>query len=134
MNSGAIVDATIIQSNSSTKNKTGERDPEMYQTKKRNQWYHGMKTNIDVDAGSEYVHSLTGTAANEYDIIEAHNLVREDDEVFCGDSGYTGIEKKDEIKNDEYHSQIKYKICRKPLKLNLNKDYSGHRLGAGDRT
>ena len=40
---GTIVDATIISAPSSTKNSTGERDPEMHQTKKGNQWYFGMK-------------------------------------------------------------------------------------------
>ena len=106
MHGGTIVDATIIQSTSSTKNKTGERDPEMHQTKKGNQYYHGMKAHIGVDAGSGYVHSLTGTAANAHDITEAHNLIREDDEVIYGDSGYTGIEKRDEIKEDKHLSQI----------------------------
>ncbi len=84
-----------------------------------------MKAHIDVDDGSGYVHSLTGTAANEHDITEAHNLIREDDEVFYGDSGYTGVKKRDEIQNDEHLSQIEYKICRKPSKLNVSKDYTG---------
>ena len=35
---GTIVDATIIHAPSSTKNKSGERDPEMHQTRKGNQW------------------------------------------------------------------------------------------------
>ena len=125
MHSGTIVDATIIQSTSSTKNKTGERDPEMHQTKKGNQYYHGMKAHVGVDAGSGYVHSLTGTAANEHDITEAHNLIREDDEVVYGDSGYTGVEKRDEIKGDEHLSQIEYKIGRKPSRLNVLSRQSG---------
>ena len=125
MHGGTIVDATIIQSTSSTKNKTGERDPEMHQTKKGNQYYHGMKAHIGVDAGSGYVHSLTGTAANAHDITEAHNLIREDDEVIYGDSGYTGIEKRDEIKEDKHLSQIEYKIGRRPSMLNVKKDYAG---------
>jgi IS5 family transposase len=43
---GTIVDATIIEAPSSTKNRTGERDPEMRQTKKGNQWHFGMKAHI----------------------------------------------------------------------------------------
>jgi IS5 family transposase len=35
---GTIVDATIIHAPSSTKNQSGERDPEMHQTRKGNQW------------------------------------------------------------------------------------------------
>ena len=36
---GTIVDATLINAPSSTKNKDGKRDPEMHQTKKGNQYY-----------------------------------------------------------------------------------------------
>ena len=42
MKQGTIIDDTLISAPSSTKNKTGERDPEMHQTKKGNQWYLGM--------------------------------------------------------------------------------------------
>ena len=42
MKQGTIIDATLISAPSSTKNKTAERDPEMHQTKKCNQWYFGM--------------------------------------------------------------------------------------------
>jgi len=34
MKQGTIIDATLISTPSSTKNKTSERDPEMHQTKK----------------------------------------------------------------------------------------------------
>ena len=47
---GTIVDANIIEAPSSTKNRTGERDPEMHQTKKGNQWHFGMKLHIGVDS------------------------------------------------------------------------------------
>ena len=43
VSTGTIVDATIIQAPSSTKNAAQARDPEMCQTKKGNQWYFGMK-------------------------------------------------------------------------------------------
>jgi IS5 family transposase len=58
---GSIVDATIIAAPSSTKNQQGERDPEMHQTKKGNQWHFGMKAHIAVDAHSGLVH-LAGVA------------------------------------------------------------------------
>jgi IS5 family transposase len=61
---GSIVDATIIAAPSSTKNESGERDPEMHQTKKGNQWHFGMKAHIGVDADSGLVHTVTTTAAN----------------------------------------------------------------------
>jgi IS5 family transposase len=42
MKQGTIIDATLIAAPSSTKNEKKERDPEMHQTKKGNQWYFGM--------------------------------------------------------------------------------------------
>ena len=114
MHGGTIVDATLISAPSSTKNSTGTRDPEMHQTKKGNQWYHGMKVHAGVDAGSGYVHSLTATAANVHDIHEAAKLIREDDSVVYGDSGYIGLEKRDEITSNEQFSQIEYRTNRRP--------------------
>ena len=93
MHSGTIVDATIIAAPGSTKNKDGKRDPEMHQTKKDSQWYHGMKSHSDVYAGSGYVHTITGTAANVHDIDETLKLIHTDDEVVYGDSGYSGVDK-----------------------------------------
>ena len=64
LRAGTIVDATIIAAPSSTKNKDGERDPQMHQTKKGNQWYFGMKADIGVDEDSGLVHHVECTAAN----------------------------------------------------------------------
>lgn len=77
MHGGTIVDATIINAPSSTKNKEGRRDPEMHRTKKGNPWYFGMKIHAGVDAGSGYVHTITATAANVSDINESHKLIRD---------------------------------------------------------
>jgi IS5 family transposase len=60
---GTIVDATIIHAPSSTKNSSGERDPEMHQTKKGNQWYFGLKAHIGVDSKQGVVHSVCTSAA-----------------------------------------------------------------------
>ena len=91
MKGGTIVDATIINAPSSTKNAEKKRDSEMHQTKKGNEWKFGMKCHIGVDAGSGLVHTITVTAANEHDITQAAALIREDDEVVYGDAGYLGI-------------------------------------------
>ena len=93
MHGGTIVDATLIAAPPSTKNKDGERDPEMHQTRKGKQWYFGMKIHSGVDAGSGYVHTITATAANVSDVTEVHHLIREKDHVVYGDSGYQGLEK-----------------------------------------
>ncbi len=64
---GTIVDATIIEAASSTKNIKKERDPEMKQTKKGNQWHFGMKTHIGVDSRTKLIHSVVVTAASVHD-------------------------------------------------------------------
>src|SRR5438270_2478193 len=67
VSSGTIVDATIISAPSSTKNASGERAPEMHQTKKGNQWYVGMKAHVGVDSKTKMIHSVAVTPANVHD-------------------------------------------------------------------
>jgi len=117
MKGGTIVDATIINAPSSTKNAERKRDPEMHQTKKGNEWKFGMKCHIGVDAGSGLVHTITVTAANVSDVVETAKLLREDDEVMYGDAGYLGAEKRPEIKENENFSKIKFRINRRPGRL-----------------
>ena len=93
---GTIVDASIIEAPSSTKNRAGERDPEMHQTKKGNQWYFGMKVHIGVDAETGLVHSMSATAANVHDVNEAHNLVHGGETMVWCDAGYQGVHKRAE--------------------------------------
>ncbi len=123
MRGGSIVDTTLIQASSSTKNEKKERDPERHQTKKGNQYYFGMKSHIGVDAGSGYVHSLETTAADVHDIKMASRLLREDDEVVYGDAGYTGIEKREEIAGNEHFCSIDYRINRRVGSVQKLPDY-----------
>lgn len=97
MREGTIVDATIIAAPSSTKNAGRERDPQMHQTKKGNQWHFGMKAHIGVDAQSGLVHSLSGTAANVADIAQTHALLHGQEKAAFADAGYLGVEKREEI-------------------------------------
>ena len=97
MKQGTIIDATLISAPSSTKNKTGERDPEMHQTKKGNQWYFGMKVHIGVDKYSGLIHSVETTSANVHDITRAAQLLHGEEEAVYGDAGYQGIEKQAEM-------------------------------------
>ena len=87
---GTIVDATIINAPSSTKNKRGERDPEMRQTKKGNQWYFGMKAHIGVDSGTKLIHSVVATAANVHDSQVLGDLLHGGETRVWGDSAYSG--------------------------------------------
>lgn len=117
MRGGSVVDATIIEAPSSTKNASGSRDPEMHQTKKGNQWHFGMKCHSGEDAGSGYVHSATFTAANVPDVCEAHGLVRDDDEFCYADAGYRGVARREEVRSDPHLSGIDWRVAMGPSKL-----------------
>lgn len=91
MREGTIVDATIVAAAPSTKNKAKQRDPEMKQTKKGQQYYFGMKAHIGVDAVTGLTHSVAATSANVADVTMAGHLVRDDDQRVYGDAGYTGM-------------------------------------------
>jgi len=99
LKSGTVVDATLIAAPSSTKNSSGERDPEMHQTKKGNQWHFGMKAHIGVDADSGLVHSVVGTAANVNDVTQAHALVHGEENHVLADAGYQGVDKRAETQD-----------------------------------
>jgi IS5 family transposase len=103
LKTGSVVDATLIQAPSSTKNASGKRDPEMHQTKKGKQWYFGMKAHIAVDADSGLVHSVIGTAANVSDINVAGALLHGQEEIAFGDAGYQGVHKRDEAQGPLWH-------------------------------
>ncbi|EIM03875.1 MULTISPECIES: IS5 family transposase [Rhodanobacter] len=91
---GTIVDATIIQAPSSTKNRDKQRDPEMHQTKKGQQWYFGMKAHIGVDVESGLVHTVTTTPANVGDVTEVDKLLHGKEKTVYADAGYQGAEKR----------------------------------------
>src|SRR5574338_1186670 len=85
---GTMVDATLIHAPPSTKNETKQRDPAMRQTKKGNQWYFGMKVHVGAYVKSGLAHTVAVTAANEADVSQLPNLLREDDRAVFGDKGY----------------------------------------------
>jgi IS5 family transposase len=120
LKTGTVVDATLIAASSSTKNSTGERDPEMHQVKKGNQWYFGMKAHIGVDADSGLVHTVVGTSANVNDVTQGHALLHgEEVEVFA-DAGYQGADKRPEATRVKWHIAMrpgKRKVLNKATKL-----------------
>lgn len=125
MRGGTIVDATLLSAPSSTKNETGERDPEMHQTKKGNQWYFGMKFHIGVDAGSGLIHSTHGTAANVHDLTPVRKLIRDDDEVVYGDAGYLGIAQRKDIAGDPHCAGIAFRINQRRGRIRKQKESPG---------
>src|SRR6056297_1260926 len=86
--SGTLVDATIIDAPSSTKNEAKARDPEMSSTKKGNDWYFGMKAHVGVDAQSGIVHSLDTTTAKTHDSQVWDALLHDDETSIWADKGY----------------------------------------------
>jgi IS5 family transposase len=113
---GSIVDATIIAAPSSTKNAEGERDPEMHQTKKGNQWYFGMKAHIGVDVDSGLVHTVTTTPANEPDVEEVEFLLHGKEQVVHADAGYVGAQTRVPRKG------LRWEIAAKRGKIKAMKD------------
>jgi transposase, IS5 family len=113
---GSIVDATIIAAPSSTKNAEGERDPEMHQTKKGNQWHFGMKAHIGVDVDSGLVHTVTTTPANEPDVEEVGFLLHGKEQVVHADAGYTGAQTRVNRKG------LRWEIAAKRGKIKAMKD------------
>ncbi len=87
---GTIVDATIINAPSSTKNSTGTRDPEMHQTRKGQLWYFGAKAHTGVDSKQVVVHSVITTAASVADAHMLPDLLHGEEKKVWGDAGYQG--------------------------------------------
>ena len=108
---GTLVDATLIAAPSSTKNQKKERDPEMHQTRKGNQWYFGMKAHIGADRDSKLVHTVVVTAANVADVTQAAELLHGQETQVHADAGYTGVEKRPEIVALE--RKVDWQIARK---------------------
>jgi len=124
MKQGTIIDATLIAAPSSTKNKKGERDPEMHQTKKGNQWYFGMKVHIGVDKDNGLIHSVETTAANVHDLTPAAELLHGDETVVYADAGYQGIEKREEMQG----KGIGFRVAMRPGKRRALPDSPEGRL------
>jgi len=121
LKSGTVVDATLISAPSSTKNNTGERDPEMRQTKKGNNWYFGMKARIGANAESGLVHTVIGTPANANDVTQAEALLHGEEVVAFGDAGYQGAHKRVESTLKNWHIAMR-PGKRKALDLNDPRD------------
>lgn len=109
---GTIVDATIISAPTSTKNQSGQRDPEMHQTRKGNEWHFGMKMHIGVDETFGVIHSVETTPANTHDITQTKHLLHGQEDTCWGDAGYLGVEKREEMADRD----IDWHIAARPGK------------------
>ncbi|MGC4078734.1 MAG: IS5 family transposase [Rubrivivax sp.] len=107
LRTGTVVDATLIAAPSSTKNAEGERDPEMKQTRKGNNWYFGMKAHIGVDAASGLVHTVVATPANVNNLNVAGQLLHGEERNAFGDAGYQGVHKRPEARGPTWHVALR---------------------------
>ncbi len=107
---GTIVDATILEAPPCTKDSTGQRDPEMRQVKKGNQYHFGMKLHMGVDAKTGLVHSFSTTSANVHEVTEAHRLLHGGERQVWGDAGYTGVQKREE----NLELAVQWQVALKP--------------------
>jgi len=114
LKSGSVVDATLIAAPSSTKNRTGTRDPEMHQTKKGKNWFFGMKAHIGADADSGLVHTVIGTAANVNDVTVGNDLLHGQEQHVFADAGYQGADKRPEAAGatTQWHVAMKPSVRR----------------------
>ena len=78
-----IVDATLIDAPTSTKNQQKQRDPDMHSTKKGNQLYFGMKAHLGVDSRTKLIHSVAVTAANVHDSQVLETLLHGEETRVC---------------------------------------------------
>jgi IS5 family transposase len=127
LRTGTAVDATLISAPSSTKNAEGERDPEMKQTKKGNNWYFGMKAHIGVDSSSGLVHTVVGTAANINDLNVAGQLLHGEEHAAFGDAGYQGVHKRPEAAGPTWHVAMR-PGKRKKLNPFIEPDFIAERV------
>jgi IS5 family transposase len=109
---GTIVDATIINAPSSTKNKGEARDPEMRSTRKGNNYYFGMKAHIGTDTGKGLVHDVVVTDASVHDSQVMDKLVHGEEQVVYGDKAYSSEEKRKEYEARGIKWRINLRGCR----------------------
>jgi len=119
MREGTIADATILAAPPSVKNEAKARDPEMHQTKKGNQWHFGMKAHIGVDAESGLVHTVVGTAANAADVTQTAEVLHGEETTVYLDAGYTGVEKREELRDRDIDWQVASKLKAIPKESQL---------------
>lgn len=131
---GTIVDSTLIEAPSSTKNRERQRDPEAHQTKKGNKWHFGYKAHVGVDKDTGLVQKVKVTAANVSDVVMTPELLTGEEDVVYGDSGYTGADKREDaiIKNNR-GKRIRYKISRRPSQIKKRSSWSQGQLKRRNR-
>ena len=121
LSEGTIVDATIVQAPSSTKNRARQRDPEMGSTRKGTRWYFGLKAHVGSDPQGR-VHSAVVTSASVHDSEIMEDCVHGAEEVIYGDKAYVSTARQQQAESDE----VEWRVLRKATR--------GRKLSCADRS
>ena len=113
MRGGSIVDATFVESPSSTKNRERSRDPEAHQAKKGNNWHFGHEAHAGVDAGTGLAHTVEVTAANVSDVAVAPSPLRPDDDSCHAGAGHAGAQGRRQAPGHPDPSEVTWRIARR---------------------
>lgn len=84
-----LIDATILKASSSTKNESKSRDPEMWSTEKRWNWFFWAKAHIATDT-NWVIQEIQVTSANVSDANVYEELINEETKYTVTDAGYPG--------------------------------------------
>lgn len=123
---GTIVDATIINAPSSTKNQSGKRDPEMKSTKKGNQWYFGMKAHVGTESRRGLVHSIVVTNAGVHDSQAMDELLHGEESAVYGDKAYADTGRREAIESRGIEWYVDRKGTRGNPLTQEDKDWNHH--------
>ena len=104
---GTLVASAIVETSTSKRNQTGEKDDSSTWTKKAGNDRHGKNIHIGVDEDSGLIHDAIAPPANVHDVTVVDELLHGDEEQMTGDSGYLGAEN---------HSEKAKKIKRNIMK------------------
>lgn len=109
LETGTLVDATLVTAPSSTKNLTRRRDPEMSSTKKGNTWHFGMKLHVGVDPTHACVHTVKATTAKVHDSVPVLELVHARETFISGDKAYAS----QYLRESCEEAEIEYRVLEK---------------------
>lgn len=103
---GTVVDATIIHAPTSTRNQKKERDSEMHQRRKGNQWFFGMKAHVGVDKNSGLIDSVSTPGANVHDVTVAAELLHGEERLVYGNAEYQVLQTREEMAGQDVECRI----------------------------
>lgn len=112
LKASTLVVATLFSAPSLTKNDSVGRGPKIHRTRKGDHRHFAMNGQIGMDTDSGLVYAVMTTVANAHDITQEHALLHGEKEVDFADSGYRGVQKREEIQAQ--HPDVHWHISMMP--------------------